>query len=152
MRQMRQRDLEQVRALLESIRKGLALIKQTVDTLSTALEITSGRINDWGKGDDLVKGVPEKEEPRTFEIWQPEKTVMTYSGNGGVVFPLEKIGEGTGSDFFEAVRNWLKSSLKTYLLWGDPEVIDGKVWAGGTPLFQTREEAENYSKEKNHEP
>lgn len=143
MRQLKQHDLDQVTALLDSFGKGLRVIEEMAQVLQKAVDVTLKRVDDWGKGDELVTGVPERAEPKTFEIWQPR-----YH-NG---WPLTKVGEYPGADFMSAVRGWVKHDLHTYLLWGDPQEIDGQIWAGGVPLFPSKEEAAAWNDKGETEP
>ena len=137
MRQLKQHDLDQVTALLNSLGKGLRTIEEMAQGLQKVIDVTLKRVDDWGKGDELVTGVPKRAELKMFEIWQP-----CYRS-----WPLTKVGEHTGVDFMSAVYCWVHGDLHTYLLWGDPQEIDGQVWAGGTPLFPTKEEAVAWNEE-----
>jgi len=131
MRQLRQHDLDQVTALLSTLGKGLRTIEELAQGLQKAVDVTLKRVDAWGKGDELVTGVPEKAELKMFEIWQP-----CYHN-----WPLTKVGEHTGVDFMSAVHGWVHGNLHIYLLWGDPQDIDGQIWAGGVPLFPSEAEA-----------
>lgn len=131
MRQLRQHDIDQVEALLDRLGKGLRTMEEMAKRLQKVIDGAQERIDDWGKGGDLVSGVPERAEPKMFEIWQP-----CYHS-----WPLAKVGEHTGADFMSAVHGWVHGDLHTHLLWGDPQDVDGQIWAGGVPLFPSKEEA-----------
>lgn len=147
MRQLTEHDIDQVKALLDVMIQGLKVQEDMARGLRGRLEGILGRMDEWLSGGELVSGVAERKDWGTYEIWFPERLVPTHGGTGGYLTPVHMEGCFKGRDFQHAVYGWVHASVDNFLLWGDPEELNGHVCLAGIPVFPTREEAENYNKE-----